>query len=57
MVMVDMGVISEFLFESELFGYECGFFIDVYESWLGKFEVVFGSFLFMDEIGNFFLVM
>ncbi|MBR8704609.1 Transcriptional regulatory protein ZraR [Bacteroides pyogenes] len=52
MVTVDMGAISESLFESELFGHERGAFTDAYESRPGKFEAASGSSLFMDEIGN-----
>ena len=52
MLSVDMGAISESLFESELFGHERGAFTDARESRLGKFEAANGSSLFMDEIGN-----
>lgn len=52
MLTVDMGAISESLFESELFGHERGAFTDAYESRAGKFEAACGSSLFMDEIGN-----
>lgn len=52
MLTVDMGAISESLFESELFGHERGAFTDAYESRPGKFEAACGSSLFMDEIGN-----
>lgn len=52
MLSVDMGAISESLFESELFGHERGAFTDAYESRPGKFEATNGSSLFMDEIGN-----
>lgn len=57
MVTVDMGAISESLFESELFGHERGSFTDAYESRPGKFEAASGSSLFMDEIGNLPLAM
>lgn len=57
MVTVDMGAISESLFESELFGHERGAFTDAYESRPGKFEAANGSTLFMDEIGNLPLAM
>lgn len=57
MVTVDMGAISESLFESELFGHERGAFTDAYESRPGKFEAADGSTLFMDEIGNLPLAM
>ena len=52
MISVDMGAISETLFESELFGHEKGAFTDAYESRPGKFEAADGSTLFLDEIGN-----
>lgn len=52
MLSMDMGAISESLFESELFGHERGAFTDAYESRAGKFEAANGSSLFMDEIGN-----
>lgn len=52
MLTVDMGAISESLFESELFGHERGAFTDAHESRAGKFEAANKSTLFMDEIGN-----
>ncbi len=52
MVGVDMGAISETLFESELFGHEKGAFTDAHEMRAGKFEAADGSTLFLDEIGN-----
>lgn len=52
MFTVDIGAISESLFESELFGHERGAFTDAYESRPGKFEAANKSSLFMDEIGN-----
>lgn len=57
MLTVDMGAISESLFESELFGHERGAFTDAYDSRPGKFEAASGSTLFMDEIGNLPLTM
>lgn len=57
MLTIDMGAISESLFESELFGHERGSFTDAYESRPGKFEVASGGTLFMDEIGNLPLPM
>lgn len=52
MINVDMGAVSESLFESELFGHEKGAFTDARESRAGKFEAAHGSTLFLDEIGN-----
>lgn len=52
MVSVDMGAVSETLFESELFGHEKGAFTDAKECRIGKFEAACGSSLFLDEIGN-----
>lgn len=52
MVTVDMGAITETLFESELFGYMRGAFTDAKTDKPGKMELAEGSTLFMDEIGN-----
>ncbi len=52
MVSVDMGAISETLFESELFGHVKGAFTDAKESRPGKFEIAHKGTLFLDEIGN-----
>ena len=49
---VDMGAISESLFESELFGYSKGAFTDAKEDKAGRFEIASGGTLFLDEIGN-----
>ena len=51
-INVDMGAISENLFESELFGYVKGAFTDAKEDRAGRFEVAHGGTLFLDEIGN-----
>ncbi len=49
---VDLGSISESLFESELFGYMKGAFTDAKEDKAGRFEIASGGTLFLDEIGN-----
>lgn len=51
-ISVDMGSISEHLFESELFGHTKGSFTDAKEDRAGKFEAASGGTLFLDEIGN-----
>ena len=52
MIAVDMGAITESLFESELFGHTKGSFTDAYADRPGKFETADHSTLFLDEIGN-----
>jgi DNA-binding NtrC family response regulator len=52
MVSVDMGAITETLFESELFGHVKGSFTDARENRPGKFEIADKGTLFLDEIGN-----
>jgi DNA-binding NtrC family response regulator len=49
---VDMGAVSESLFESELFGYMKGAFTDAKEDKPGRFEIATGGTLFLDEIAN-----
>jgi DNA-binding NtrC family response regulator len=49
---VDMGSISESLFESELFGHTKGAFTGAAEDRLGRFQASDGGTLFLDEIGN-----
>jgi two-component system, NtrC family, response regulator HydG len=51
-VAVDMGAITETLFESELFGHKKGSFTDAREDRPGRFELANGGTLFLDEIGN-----
>jgi DNA-binding NtrC family response regulator len=51
-ITVDMGAITESLFESELFGHVKGSFTDAKADRAGKFEVANGGTLFLDEIGN-----
>ncbi len=52
LVSVDMGSITESLFESELFGHVKGAFTDAREDRKGKFEIAHNGTLFLDEIGN-----
>jgi DNA-binding NtrC family response regulator len=51
-ISVDMGAISESLFESELFGHVKGAFTDAGSDRAGRFEVASGGSLFLDEIAN-----
>src|SRR6185369_2257292 len=56
-VGVDLGAITETLFESELFGHRKGAFTDAREDRAGRFEAATGGTLFLDEIGNLSLAM
>jgi len=56
-IKVDLGTISETLFESELFGHAKGAFTDAKEEKSGRFEIANGGTLFLDEIGNLTLGM
>jgi len=51
-VKVDLGALTESLFESELFGHKRGAFTDAREDRAGRFETANGGTLFLDEIGN-----
>ena len=51
-VGVDMGSITETLFESELFGHKRGAFTDAKDDRAGRFEIADNGTLFLDEIGN-----
>lgn len=51
-VKVDVGALTETLFESELFGYKKGAFTDAREDRSGRFEAAQKGTLFLDEIGN-----
>lgn len=51
-VKVDVGALTDSLFESELFGHKKGAFTDAREDRKGRFEIAHGSTLFLDEIGN-----
>lgn len=51
-VKVDVGALTESLFESELFGHRKGAFTDAREDRTGRFEAANTGTLFLDEIGN-----
>jgi DNA-binding NtrC family response regulator len=52
LVSVDLGSVSEALFDSELFGHRKGAFTDAREDRIGRFAAAQGGTLFLDEIGN-----
>jgi DNA-binding NtrC family response regulator len=51
-VKVDVGALTDSLFESELFGHKKGAYTDAREDRMGRFEEAEGGTLFLDEIGN-----
>jgi DNA-binding NtrC family response regulator len=51
-IKVDVGALTETLFESELFGHKKGAFTDAREDRIGRIEAANGGTLFLDEIGN-----
>ena len=56
-ISIDLGTITETLFESEMFGHIKGAFTDAKEDKTGWFETASGGTLFLDEIGNLSLTM
>lgn len=51
-IAVNMGAISETLFESEMFGHTKGAFTDAKSNRIGRFELAKNGTLFLDEIAN-----
>jgi DNA-binding NtrC family response regulator len=56
-ISVDLGAITETLFESELFGHVKGAFTDARQDRPGRFELASGGTIFLDEIGNLSLAL
>ncbi|MDP2561628.1 sigma-54 dependent transcriptional regulator [Psychrobium sp. 1_MG-2023] len=51
-ISLDMGAVSNNLFESELFGHKKGAFTDAKSDRIGRFELAHQGSLFLDELGN-----
>lgn len=51
-IKVDVGALTDTLFESELFGHKKGAYTDAREDRTGRFEDAEGGTLFLDEVGN-----
>ena len=51
-ISIDLGAVTESLFESELFGHKKGAFTGAMDDRLGRFQAADGGTLFLDEIGN-----
>jgi DNA-binding NtrC family response regulator len=51
-ISVNMGAVTEALFESEMFGHVKGAFTDAKSTRIGRFELADGGTLFLDEIAN-----
>jgi DNA-binding NtrC family response regulator len=51
-IAVNMGAITETLFESEMFGHVKGAFTDAHSARIGRFELADRGTIFLDEIGN-----
>ncbi|WP_321516914.1 sigma-54 dependent transcriptional regulator [Marinifilum fragile] len=54
---VDLGALSDNLFESELFGHVKGSFTDAKEDRIGRFQAANKGTIFLDEIGNLSMPM
>jgi DNA-binding NtrC family response regulator len=52
LISVNMGAVTESLFESEMFGHVKGAFTDAKSTRIGRFELADGGTLFLDEIAN-----
>jgi DNA-binding NtrC family response regulator len=52
LISVNMGAVTESLFESEMFGHVKGAFTDAKSTRIGRFELADGGSLFLDEIAN-----